>query len=308
LNQIRATEILLKPNPPFHFEYAAHSHGWSVLSPNMWFDDQKMLQRTQQLNSGKVVILQLKDSGDELYPEIIIKVNHSGQLSGEDRKEIIDVVRHMLRLDEDFSSFYEVCSSKGDNWLRLSQGMGRLLRSPTLFEDIVKTICTTNIQWGGTKRMVNELVNAFGKEFDGNSELKSFPAPEAIAAVSLENFSELVRMGYRGEYVYSLAEKISNGAIDIESFFEPEIPTAQLKKKLLSIKGVGNYAAATLLMLIGRYDELPVDTVFREFVGKKYFAGKVLSDKEVKEIYADWGKWKYLAYWFDIWEASKTEF
>lgn len=304
MNQMLSTEILLKPEPPFHFEYAAHSHGWSVLSPNMWFEDQTMLQRLQKLSSGKVVMLQLSDSGDALHPQITIQVNHSGRLSAEEHKEIVDVVRHMLRLDEDFSSFYELCSSRGDNWQRLSQGMGRLLRSPTLFEDIVKTICTTNIQWGGTKRMVNELVSAFGKAFDGNPELKAFPAPEAIAAVSLKKFSKMVRMGYRGEYVYLLAEKMSNGTIDVESFFDPEIPTVEMKKKLLSIKGVGNYAAATLLMLIGRYDELPVDTVFREFVGKKYFAGMAPSEEKAKAIYKGWGKWKYLAYWFDIWEAS----
>ena len=45
-------------------------------------------------------------------------------------------------------------------------GIGRLLRSPTVFEDLVKVICTTNVQWGGTKRMVRELVDAFGLPFD----------------------------------------------------------------------------------------------------------------------------------------------
>jgi hypothetical protein len=71
----------------------------------------------------------------------------------------------------------------------------------------------------------------------------------------------------------------------------------------LAIKGVGSYAAATLLMLLGRYDELAMDTVFRRFVSEKYFDGEQPSDADAQTIYADWGRWKYLAYWFDIWEG-----
>jgi 3-methyladenine DNA glycosylase/8-oxoguanine DNA glycosylase len=67
-------------------------------------------------------------------------------------------VRHMLRLDEDFSEFYDHCKLKGGTWGEIRIGTGHLLRSPTVFEDLVKVICTTNIQWSGTKRMVRELV------------------------------------------------------------------------------------------------------------------------------------------------------
>ena len=78
-------------------------------------------------------------------------------------------------------------------------------------------------------------------------------------------------------------------------------------KKLLEIKGIGNYAAATLLMLLGRYDELPTDTVFRDFVSKKYFKGKSVVEKKAQSIYKSWGKWKYLAYWFELWEMYNEE-
>ena len=60
----------------------------------------------------------------------------------------------MLRLDEDFAEFHALCKSRGGVWQNINRGVGRLLRSPTVFEDLVKVICTTNVQWGGTKRMV----------------------------------------------------------------------------------------------------------------------------------------------------------
>jgi len=58
-----------------------------------------------------------------------------------------------------------------------------------------------------------------------------------------------------------------------------------------------------MLMLLGRYDELAVDTVFREFVRTKYFKGRKVSDQKAAAVYDGWGEWKYLAYWFDIWQG-----
>jgi hypothetical protein len=50
-------------------------------------------------------------------------------------------LRHMLRLDEDLSAFYEV--ARDDPQLAwAAAGAGRMLRSPTVFEDVVKTVCT----------------------------------------------------------------------------------------------------------------------------------------------------------------------
>ena len=69
----------------------------------------------------------------------------------------------MFRLDEDLRRFYTLCRKRGAPWTQVTRGLGRLLRSPNLFEDIVKTICTTNIQWSGTRRIVAGLVNEFGE-------------------------------------------------------------------------------------------------------------------------------------------------
>jgi 3-methyladenine DNA glycosylase/8-oxoguanine DNA glycosylase len=69
--------------------------------------------------------------------------------------------------------------------------------------------------------------------------------------------------------------------------------------ELLAIKGVGAYAANALLMLLGHYDGLPIDSAFRSHVKNKYFAGKEVSDLEMAAVYEPWSAWKALAYWFD---------
>lgn len=307
VHHLETTNLTLHPKPPFNLEYTVYSHGWVLLLPNHWDKESGKLQRPERLSSGKVVSLSITGTKSIKKPNIAIEVNHLQSLSKTEQKEITASVSHMFRLDEDFHEFYSLCKQRGEQWTKLTKGLGRLLRSPNLFEDIVKTICTTNIQWGGTKRMVEELVNAYGEKFPGNPTLRAFPTPEAIARTSLNSFSKKVRMGYRTAYVHLLAKQMASGELDPKSFFNPDIPTPLLKKKLLGIKGIGNYAAATLLMLLGRYDELPTDTVFRDFVSKKYFKGKKVTDKRALNIYKNWGKWKYLAYWFALWEMYNEE-
>jgi 3-methyladenine DNA glycosylase/8-oxoguanine DNA glycosylase len=151
--------------------------------------------------------------------------------------------------------------------------------------------------------MAAALAASYGEPYDKDGEIRAFPTPQAIAAASPDDFAQAVRMGYRAPYVHELAQRVAAGDLDPEKFLDASIPTPDLKKQLLAIKGVGGYAASTMLMLLGRYDELAVDTVFRQFVSQKYFKGQKVGDEEAKAIYEDWGEWKYLAYWFDIWEG-----
>jgi 3-methyladenine DNA glycosylase/8-oxoguanine DNA glycosylase len=299
---IHTTTLKLQPIAPFDFYYTAYSHGWVLLLPNHWDENSQTLQRVERLTGGKVVLLSLSGEKSAKGPVVRIEVNHTKSLTKNEEKEIVSAVKYMLRLDEDLSEFYKICLQQSDRWKKLSTGLGRLFRSPTLFEDIVKTICTTNIQWGGTKRMIEELVSSFGEKYPGDPHLRAFPTPESIAKVSLESFSKKVRMGYRTEYIHLLAKQLSSREMNPKAFLDPQISTPDLKKRLLEIKGIGNYAAATLLMILGRYDELPTDTVFRDFVSEKYFKGKKVSDKKALSIYEKWGEWKYLAYWFELWQ------
>ena len=47
------------------------------------------------------------------------------------------------------------------------RALGRVLRSPTLFEDVIKTILTTNTLWTATRNMTRKLVNDFQRYAGG---------------------------------------------------------------------------------------------------------------------------------------------
>ena len=295
------TLIQIQAAAPFDFWSTLQAHGWVDLLPNVYHEDTRSFSRVEQLASGKVVRLHVsagEQEGDSV--PLTVQVSHAGKLAAVDREEIQNAARHMLRLDEDFSEFYRLCKRNGLPWSRMKPGKGRLLRSPGLFEDMVKVILTTNVQWGGTKRMVRELVEQFGEPLPSDPELRAFPRAQAMAALPFEDFQGKVRLGYRAAYIYQLACVFSQQPNYYAKFFDARISSVEIRKELLAIKGIGNYAAASILMLLGRYDEIPVDSVFQQLMDKKYFQERDFNLKEALAIYEKWGRWQYLAYWFDL--------
>lgn len=290
------TILDLEVRSPFDFKNLLAAHGWVELLPNEYHAATGTFARIEELSSGKVVQLEISAANESVKAE----VRHASKLSCADTEEVRERVRHMLRLDEDFTDFYKICRRNGKPWLSMASGKGRLLRSPDLFEDILKVICTTNIQWGGTRRMVAEVVEAYGKPFPQNAALKAFPKPAAITSDPYEMFQGKTRLGYRAPFIYQLAQNFRDKPEFFTALWDFGRGTPEIRKDLLSVKGIGNYAAASVLMLLGRYDEIPVDSVFQQMMRKKYFADKDFDVKDALAIYEQWGKWKYLAYWFDL--------
>src|SRR5256885_4826735 len=120
---------------------------------------------------------------------------------------IMAQVRHVLSLDLDLTPFYAVAAEDPDLAWVLT-GAGRMVRSPTVFEDVVKTICTTNTSWGGTTRMVNALVQHLGEKAPGappdSPYGRAFPTPATMAAAPPSFYKEVAVHGYRGPYLKKL--------------------------------------------------------------------------------------------------------
>jgi 3-methyladenine DNA glycosylase/8-oxoguanine DNA glycosylase len=60
------------------------------------------------------------------------------RIEGSADPKLTRTVAHIFRLDEDLSAFYELVRDDELAWCAL--GAGRMLRAPTVFEDVVKTI------------------------------------------------------------------------------------------------------------------------------------------------------------------------
>lgn len=287
---------------PYAFARSVTDHGWPSLAPNQWLAERATLQRVERLATGRVVLLHLSSTEQDNTVVVRVAVTAEGPLIPAEVAELEASVRWMLKLDEDFAPFYATVRDHVHIGRVVQQGRGRLLRSPTLWEDVVKTIATTNVTWGNTKGMIQRLVEHLGSPFPLDPTLRAFPTPAQVAAADPALFRDGIRMGYRNSYVQTLAQEIVTGERDLEALKTTPLSANELKKVLKSIKGVGDYAAHTLLMLLGRYGELPIDSELRSHVIRRYFNGELRPDKEMAAIYHAWGDWKYLAYWFDAYD------
>jgi N-glycosylase/DNA lyase len=207
-------------------------------------------------------------------------------------------VRHVLRLDDVMGEFYAAVLRDEDFAWIAREGAGRLLRSPTVFEDLVKTICTTNCSWALTIKMVTGLVRNLGREAaDGR---RAFPTPAAMASAPPSFYTEEVRAGYRAPYLLELAQRVASGALDPEAWIGSELTADELRREMKRVKGVGDYAAENMLKLLGRYDCLALDSWVRANFARKHNRGRAASDARIARFYSRFKEWRGLALWCDM--------
>jgi 3-methyladenine DNA glycosylase/8-oxoguanine DNA glycosylase len=292
------TTLELAARRPFNFLSVVNSHGWVQLDPFRWDDPSDTLFYTDRLQNGRVVDYAMRAAPGG------VRVDLPGRLGRAEVSEVTEKVTWMLGLDQDFSEFYKVARSEPKLRHARRKAHGRVLRSPTLFEDVVKTILTTNTLWQATINMNLKLVTAFGSDSSG-AGTRAFPTPAQIAAATPAALRRKVRVGYRAPALTELARRTSSGQLDVESFKHSTLPTLELRKELLTIRGVGPYAAANLLMILGRSDFIPIDTYAMEMVSHEWHRGRRITPKHVERAFRKWGEYKGLAFWFWDWDYDR---
>ena len=285
-------EITIKTPGDFNFRRTVLSHGWCALQPFEFDQKSWKLIRVLDLGQGAPVTVEISSSGPG------IKINTSRRVGKKAASRIEGDVRHMFRLDDDLREFYQTVMGNPDFAWVAHEGAGRLLRSPTVFEDLVKMICTTNCSWALTEKMVSGLVSQLGRESaDGR---KSFPTAAVMAEKPATFFRDQIRSGYRAPYLAELAQRVASGSLNVEAWLTTELPLPDLIKEMKSVKGVGNYAAENLLKLIGRYDGLALDSWTRAQFARLRNKGRAASDKKISRFYARFNSWRGLALWCDL--------
>ncbi len=214
------------------------------------------------------------------------------------RDELTLRVRRILHLDADYSAFYKLAALDPDlRWV--TRGAGRFVHSATAFEDVVKTICTTNCAWSATIRMTDALVAGLGEPVAGVRGARLFPTPQAMAKASEAWYRDIARTGYRGAYLRAIAAAVVRGEIDLEALAETPadvLPDDTLEEQLLELPGVGPYAAAHIMMLMGRYSRLILDSATRpkyaRLSGRKH-----RTDAAIIRRFKPYGRFAGLAFW-----------
>jgi 3-methyladenine DNA glycosylase/8-oxoguanine DNA glycosylase len=112
---------------PVDFARTIVSHGVAELPPNRVDLAGRALETTLAVARGARTV-RITARGKKL------------RIEGSADPKLTKTVAHMFRLDEDLSAFYELVREGELAWCAL--GAGRMLRAPTVFEDVVKTNST----------------------------------------------------------------------------------------------------------------------------------------------------------------------
>jgi 3-methyladenine DNA glycosylase/8-oxoguanine DNA glycosylase len=275
------------------------SHGVAELPPMVLAEDFRSLEVTLALRRGRPRTVLIEEAGPD---EIRVSVRGRAP-SAAGAGEIRDRIRHLLHLDQDLSGFYELASTDADlSWV--TAGAGRMIRMPTVFEAVIKTICTTNVSWGGTTKMVGALVEHLGEPGAGAPETgwrgRAFPTPAAMAERDEAFYRDTVRSGYRGPYLRAVAASVAEGAVDLEHLGRAtpeELPDQELEARLLALPGIGPYGAAHVMMLIGRSSRLILDSWTRPTYAKLRRSRRPVSDAIILRRFRRYGRHAGLAFW-----------
>ena len=276
----------------FRFLPAVCSHGFFMLAPNRWEPPEAAMYTTIPLGDERAVEVRIRAVAAG------VEVASPASLSRSELRLVRAGVSRMLRLDEDLSPFHQHCAAHAVLKPAARVRFGRLLRSASLFEDIVKVICTCNITWGQTVRMIDELVGRFGAPAQQGGP-RAFPTPARLAAAAPDQL-RACGLGYRGPYIQRLSRAIVEGRLDLVKFEQFTGPTASLHKALQALDGVGPYAASSLCMLLGRYDCLAADSEMRRFLQEAH-PRRNWTPARVAAHYKRHVPWQFLVYWFELW-------
>ena len=159
-----------------------------------------------------------------------------------------------------------------DDIMKEAIGFGggiRLLRQEP-WETMISFIISANNNIPRIKKIINDISGQYGNElYYCGRRFHSFPEADKLAHCSLEQL-QTCRAGYRCGYIRETAQSVAGGSFDISGLFA--VDTAEARKALLGLKGVGGKVADCILLFSGvGFDVFPTDVWVKRVMEELYF-------------------------------------
>jgi 3-methyladenine DNA glycosylase/8-oxoguanine DNA glycosylase len=238
-------EALLELAWPIDLGLTVASHGWVHLEPWRWDAETGTLSHAERIGGrrGTVSVRQR---------DLTMLVVAWDGLPDSAADEIMRRVQRWVSADWDPSPATAALGAGfADEAELVARGGGRLLRGSHFYEDFIKTVLTVNTSWSGTCRMTAALVAEPGGG--------AFPLPEMLLDYGEERLRGIAKLGFRAPVVVSATRRmLDDGTVDALGHGDE----ARLDHDyLVSLKGIGPYAAAHCRMLLHDFSRIPVDSV-----------------------------------------------
>jgi DNA-3-methyladenine glycosylase II len=282
----------VKAFPPYSFELTVRKPaGWWWSTPREIFYN-SVLYTTARLNS-RLYGLRLESNGASPSQEVQFSVFSDKPIRDREKDHIIRTVERALGVKENINEFYEMAQK--DTVLRQTVedlwGM-RTLAWPELFPSLILAITLQMAPMSRSNQMMNLLIENFGEavEFDGRV-VTHWPSPERLAMSNETELRNKAKLGYRARNLTSIAQSLREGFPTADQL--SEMPPADAKKLLMTLRGIGDYSADLVAPGMG----FPLDVWSAKIfgillLGKEPEAPR-MAIPELKRIAEKrWGKWR----------------
>ena len=259
--------------------HTVKSHGWYGLAPWTWEDDSAVISRPERLPSGARVRIEARQQTSHSF-----RVTAEGPgLGPGDLEAARAVVVRWLSTDWDPEPAIAVASRLDPAVAAaVREGQGRFLRGSTFYEDFAKTVCTIQIAWSGTRRMVTALVDKVGGGV--------FPTPRDVLYAGEVALRSVAGLGFRAPQLIAATEELLKRELMDDSGHG--VDSLLTREELTRLRGIGPYAAGHVRMLLHDYSRIPVDSAVARFFRERY---KMAPDK-IEPFFEEWGDYRFLGY------------
>lgn len=263
---------------PFNISLPAivRSHGWIHLRPWDWNKNCGTLSRPEVFAAGRIAHVGVRQINSKSF---LVEVDSN---RSEDVKSACRSVKRWLSTDWDPGPAITVALQNNPPVADfIEDGGGRILRSTTFYEDFVKTVCTIQIAWSGTVRMVSDLVDEVGGGV--------FPTPTQILDFGETRLREKVKLGFRSRTLYQATDRmLASSLIDVQGNGAESIAY----EEMVALYGIGPYAASHLMVLLNDFRRIPIDSEVRSYCREKLG----IETDQIEPLFARWGDYKFLGY------------
>ena len=268
------------------------SHGWFQTVPFAWDEAAGELVRVEALAGGPARV-RVREAGGGIRAAV------DRDLSGAEAAELRRRLARMLQLGVDLEGLPAALAFDPALAADLgAYGAGRVLAGTSLYEDVVKGICGTNITWSQAVAAIGR-VGALGDGGDGAGG--ALVHPERMIDAGEDVLRREARVGYRAPFLVAAARAAAEGALDRLDAEAPGLEAGELVARLRALPGVGPATAGFLCLLLGRYDRPAVDSATIRSASARWFDGRRPTPAEVLAKVAPAGPFAGLVlYWATI--------
>ena len=254
------------------------SHGWVSLSPWHWDAETEVLSRSERTQCGQVMRVRVTQSSPTAIAVDVASDDEVPSVSG-----VRGIVDRWLSLGWPPNGAIEAAERLDPTIADLIRsGGGRMLRCSTFYEDFIKTVCTIQITWAGTRRMVDGLM-ALSR--DG-----LFPRPVQVLGVGEAGLRSEVKLGFRAPVVVDATKTLlEEGLIDEDGRGDEDRISYE---SLIRLRGIGPYSASHLAMLLHDFSRIPVDSEVAKDCKERFG----IEPSEIESYFDDWGEYRFLGY------------